>query len=122
MRPLYNSSGEVENGEIRIQLKAADNPRWSRNDQTIAVRLVQGDFRHWLLEPMPVILALYDAPLWLYVQEHFERGKRVDFAAAGAKMTIRVPRTNMVTPTAMRQFAVYRDRILTQLEGLTHGK
>ena len=35
-------------------------------------------------------------------------------------MTVHVPRTNLVTPAAMRRFAGFRDRILLQLEGLTH--
>ncbi len=120
----YDPSGEVENGEIRIQLKAADAPRWVQGGQRIAVRVDQGDFRHWLMEPMPVILAVYDAAqdeaYWLYVQEHFESGRTARFDRAGAKMTVHVPRTNVVTPAAMRRFAGFRDRILLQLEGLSH--
>jgi hypothetical protein len=120
----YDPSGEVENGEIRIQLKATDAPRLVRGGERIAVRVDQGDFRHWLMEPMPVILAVYDAAhdeaYWLYVQEHFESGRAGRFDRAGAKMTVQVPRTNVVTPAAMRRFAGFRDRILGQLEGLTH--
>jgi hypothetical protein len=121
----YNSSGEVENGEIRIQLKATDKPNWSRNHEAIAVRIGQGDFRHWLLEPMPVILAIYDAPndvaYWLYIQAFFEKEGSVDFDTAGATMTVRVPHVNVLTPSAVRQFAVYRNSILTQMEGLTYN-
>jgi hypothetical protein len=121
----YDSSGDVENGEIRIQLKATDTPKWVRGGLSIAVRVGQGDFRHWLMEPMPVILAVYDAPndiaYWLYVQAHFESGRAIRFDQAGATMTVRVPRTNVVTSSAMRQFAGYRDRILAQIEGLTHN-
>jgi hypothetical protein len=120
----YDLSGDVENGEIRIQLKATDAPQLVRGGQYIAVRVDQGDFRHWLMEPMPVILAVYDAPrdeaYWLYVQEHFQSGRAARLDKAGAKMTVHVPRTNLVTPAAMRQFAVFRDRILPQLGGLTH--
>ena len=76
------------------------------------------------MEPMPVILAVYDAAqeeaYWLYVQEHFESGRAGRFDKVGAKMTVHVPRANIVTPAAMRRFAGFRDRILLQLEGLTH--
>jgi hypothetical protein len=120
----YDPSGDVENGEIRIQLKATDKPKWVRGGQSIALRVDQGDFRHWLMEPMPVILAVYDAPndtaYWLYVQAHFASGRAVRLDEAGATMTVRVPRSNVVTPSAMRQFAAYRDQILAQIEGLTH--
>jgi hypothetical protein len=121
----YDPAGYVENGEIRIQLKATDAPQWVRGGQYFAVRVDQGDFRHWLMEPMPVILAVYDAAreeaYWLYVQEHFQSGRAGRFDRAGAKMTVHIPRTNVVTPAAMRGFAVFRDRILLQLEGLTYG-
>ena len=120
----YDRVGEVENGEIRIQLKATDEPKWVRGGQALAVRIDQGDFRHWLMEPMPVILAVYDAPKdrahWLYVQAHFGRGRVARFDKAGATMTVHVPRANVVTPDAMRQFAAFRDQILTQMGGLTH--
>jgi Domain of unknown function (DUF4365) len=120
----YDPSGEVENGEIRIQLKATDSPRLVREGQRVAVRVDQGDFRHWIMEPMPVVLAVYDATqdeaYWLYVQEHFESGRAGRLDRAGAKMTVHVPRTNIVTPAAMRCFAGFRDRILLQLGGLTH--
>src|SRR2546423_3625650 len=46
----YDPAGDVENGEIRIQLKATDNPRWVQGRQYLAVRVRQGDFRHWLME------------------------------------------------------------------------
>ena len=35
-------------------------------------------------------------------------------------MTVHVPRTDVVTPDAMRRFAAFRDGILLQLGGLTH--
>jgi len=120
----YDRYGDVENGEIRIQLKATDAAKWVRGGQAMAVRVDQGDFRHWLLEPMPVILAVYDAPndtaFWLYVQAHFASGRSSRFDKAGATMTVHVPRSNVVTPASMRQFAAYRDQILAQLGGLTH--
>src|SRR5947209_6644967 len=54
----FDPSGGVENGEIRIQLKATDAPKWIRGGQALAVRVDQRDFRYWLMEPMPVILAV----------------------------------------------------------------
>jgi hypothetical protein len=120
----YDPLGNIENGEIRVQLKASDAPTWVQGGLAIAVRVDQGDFRHWLMEPMPVILAIYDAPndtaYWLYVQAHFESGRALRFDQAGATMTVRVPRTNVLSAFAMRQFADYRDQILAQIEGLAH--
>jgi hypothetical protein len=120
----YNPSGYVENGEIRFQLKATDSPRWVQDGRFLAVRIDQGDFQHWLLEPMPVILAIYDAPnditYWLYIQEYFESKRHLSFDQAGATMTVHVPQTQVVTSSTIRQFAGFRDRILAQMKGVTH--
>jgi hypothetical protein len=50
----------------------------------------------------------------------FPSGRAGRLDRAGAKMTVHVPRTNIVTPAAMRFFAGFRDRILLQQGGLTH--
>ncbi len=71
-----------------------------------------------------MILAVYDVPndtaYWLYVQAHFDSDHGTRFDKSGAKLSVRVPQANVVTPAAMRQFAAYRDRVLAQMEGLTH--
>jgi len=117
----FDPSGNVENGEIRIQLKATDTPRWIGGSQFLTVRVDQRDFQHWLMEPMPVILAVYDAPndtaYWLHVQAYFESGRTTQFDQAGEMFTARVPRMNIVNPAAMRQFAGFRDQILAQIGG-----
>jgi hypothetical protein len=122
----FDESGNIENGEIRIQLKATDAPRWVKDGQFLAVRVDPRDFRHWLMEPMPVILAVYDAAneqaYWLYVQGFFEnaRGKRLE--SGEARRSVRLPRTNIVNPSSMRQFAEFRNEILAQIEGIKrHG-
>ena len=72
----YDDSGTLENGDIRIQIKATDSPEETSDGRFILVRIDRRDYRHWLMEPMPVILVLYDASqdlaCWLYVQADFE--------------------------------------------------
>ena len=121
----YDSSGALENGDIRIQIKATDSPEDVSGGQFIAVRIDRGDYCHWLMEPMPVILAIYDAPrdlaYWLYVQAEFEAKKVTgNLDKPGATMTLRVPRANLLTPSAVRQFAIYRDSMFAQMKGLQH--
>ena|SRR5437867_1714283 len=52
----YNAAGEIENGEIRVQVKATDQLKTVAGGLYAVVRIARVDFRHWLLEPMPVIL------------------------------------------------------------------
>src|SRR5437016_12354570 len=52
----YDAQGNVENGEILVQLKATDHPRLLSKGRYIACRIKRADLRTWLHEPWPVIL------------------------------------------------------------------
>jgi hypothetical protein len=78
----YNQNGEIENGEIRVQVKATDRLKTVAGGTYAVIRIAKADFRHWLLEPMPVILVLFDAAketaYWLHVQSHFKAGANLN--------------------------------------------
>ncbi len=71
----YDSEGEIENGQIYLQLKATDHIQ--KTNDKIALSISTKDLNLWLEEPMPVILILYDAiqkeAYWLYIQAYFEK-------------------------------------------------
>src|SRR3954453_21112529 len=96
----YDREGELENGEIRLQVKATDHPKRLSGGQSIAVRIDVKDFRHWLLEPMPVILVIYDTGAdvahWLYVQAYFEAQRKLDLDKEEGRLTIHIPRENVI--------------------------
>ncbi len=73
----------------------------------------------WLKEAMLVILILYDAPedrsYWLYIQAHFESIADFDLAALSSTMTIHIPLTNLLSEETVRQFARYRDNVMSQI-------
>src|SRR5262249_54154284 len=108
----YNRWGEIQNGQIRAQLKATDHLRLSAGGQFVTFRVELEDLHHWLEEPMPVILIVYDAKAevayWLYVQAYFERQPSFKLAKIPAQVTVRIPRTNIVDQAAMKRFAAFR--------------
>src|SRR5262249_34430035 len=57
----FDANGEVQNGEVRFQVKATEQLKRLANRPIIPWRLRQSDLRHWLNEPMPVILVVYEA-------------------------------------------------------------
>jgi hypothetical protein len=121
----YDPQGDVESGQVLVQLKATDHLKQVARGQLVACRVERADLVAWLHEPMPVILMLYDAAAdvayWLYVQEHFQRGSRFNLRRAPAEMTVRIPASNVVNPAAVRYFAQCRDRLLAQMTGLRHS-
>ncbi len=121
----YDRHGEVESGEILLQLKATDHLRLMARGKFIAYRLDRPDLHSWLSEFQPVILVVYDAAAdrasWLYVQAYFEKQPGFNLKRAGETVTVRIPISNVLDPSAIRTFARYRDRIRGQMEGkVTH--
>ena len=68
----YDSQGEIENGQIYLQLKARNSLRITKDKSVIGFSVYRSDLELWLLEPMPCMLIVYDAQIaqayWLYLQ------------------------------------------------------
>lgn len=116
----FGAHGEAENGGIHAQVKASDNLQVLAEKESVAWRLESADLRHWLNEPLPVILIVYDAvaelAYWLNVQGYFE-GKRSQLSRMGRTVTVHVPLGQVVNEAAIREFARFRDKALSLIRG-----
>lgn len=114
----FSRRGEIENGQVRFQLKATDSIRVVSRRQAIAVRLDWRDVVYWLNEWLPVILVVYDAKKdrawWLYVQQSLREQMPKSRLSVSATMTVYVPQANLLNPAAIRQFARFRDDVLAE--------
>lgn len=120
----YDRKGQIENGDVLVQLKATDSMRMLKNEHAVACSVERRDLRRWLREPMPVILVVYDGKAdiayWLYVQAYFKYGHDTGLAFPGAQVTIRIPAANVLDARAVRTFARLKARVLTQVKGIIH--
>lgn len=118
----YSHNGEIENGSIGIQLKATDSVHFSEDGSTIPVRVERAHLEHWLSEPMPVFLILYDArrelAYWLYVQRYFENRANFRLQQLGHTTTVHIPVANVVDQRAIEHFAACKQAILEQVQGV----
>ena len=114
----YDSEGEIENGQIYLQLKATDNIK-KANDKTITLSISTKDLNLWLEEPMPVILILYDAiqkeAYWLYIQAYFEK-HQINFNQK--YVTVYFDMKNTLNEEIMLQFREYKRNILKQVKNM----
>jgi hypothetical protein len=105
----YDENGEIENGDIRVQLKATDTLPALREDGTFAYRLSRSDLILWLNELMPVILVVYDAiteiAYWLDVQLYFDRLDSFNLFAAGRTVTVYISLADVLDQNAIRTFS-----------------
>ena len=120
----YDSQGEIENGQIYLQLKARNSLRITKDKSAIAFSIHRSDLELWLLEPMPCMLIVYDAQMeqayWLYLQAYFEKITDFNLSEMGETMTVYIPTKNILNQEAIRNFAQYRNNVLQQLKGVIH--
>jgi hypothetical protein len=118
----YNADGEIENGQIYIQLKATDSLSVLADQKTITFTLARSDLELWLFEPMPCILIIYDAKdnqaYWLYLQAYFERLEGFDLSKARESVTVHLSKDNILNRQAMKIFAKFKNDVLSQLQGV----
>ncbi|HEV3237802.1 MAG TPA: DUF4365 domain-containing protein, partial [Gemmataceae bacterium] len=95
----FNRHGEIENGDVRFQVKATDSIKVVAGS-TIAVRVQWRDMLYWLKEPLPVILVAYDGKTdqawWLHLQESLRAKGRITQAQKSAKLTLNIPLANVL--------------------------
>jgi uncharacterized protein DUF4365 len=109
-----------------MQVKANDKLRIDSRRATFAFRIERSHLVSWLMQPMPMILVVYDAvnekAYWLYIQKSFGKATGFNLFAAGKTVTVQIPTANLLDPAAVRQFAGFRDRILKQMGELIHDE
>lgn len=112
----FNRRGEVENGRILFQLKGTDRIKLVDGGQAVSCRVERADLRHWLNENQPVILALYDAradiAYWLYVKDYFRALPGFDVNRAPERVSVSIPRANVLDRAAMRHLARQKNALL----------
>jgi len=118
----HDKNGEIENGYFFMQLKASDDPSYLKDGKHVTFDVEKADLEEWLSEPFPVLLVLYDAKkevaYWLYVQRYFESINGFKIDDVKVTYTVRLLIANIVDVGAMRQFAGFKDQVLSQIEGV----
>jgi hypothetical protein len=103
----HGPEGEVENGEVRFQLKATDRLDLHAEQGHIAQRVSARDLRYWYFESYPFILIVFDAArdrvFWLHVQSYLDQ--RPEFLESASELlTLHVPFRNRVTLRTIDMF------------------
>ena len=115
----FNRQGEIENGDVRLQVKATDTVKVLPRQKVITVRLEWRDMVYWLNEPLPVILVVYhakaDRAWYLHLNDTLREEGRKN--PASAKVSVSVPLTNTLDRKAVRKFRTFRDRALVRTRG-----
>lgn len=102
----HNDRGEIENGEVRFQLKATEH--LPEGDAEFVPRQIDmKDLRYWYFEPYPFILMLDEATrnigLWLHIQNYVAMNPQIMDSGADS-VTLRIPSSNKLTLNTIDRF------------------
>jgi hypothetical protein len=118
----HDTNGFVEEGNIYIQLKATDVPALSADKTFYSFSISIRDYNAWTIEPMPVILILYDArgnkAYWQYVQGYFEGNPSKRPKGPANSVTVRIPVRNTFDGIAVDYCCTKKQAVLSQLQGV----
>jgi len=120
----YDANGYVEQGRITVQVKSTERAKVTANGRFIALRLDVADIISWMVNPMPVLLVLYEATTriarWVYVQRDL-RSLLLNRRST-ATATIRLPKTRRLGKRTIESARRSKNNILMhQIGSVDHG-
>ncbi len=96
----FSPSGEIENGEVRIQLKGTDNLDRTKNYAHCRVSTKDLHYWYWEDQQLPFVLILFDvqqtAAFWISVRQHID-DHEIQLDPERQTVDLRIPWTNKVT-------------------------
>ena len=112
----FSDEGELENGEVRFQLKATDSINLVKEGKFASIQIKTGDIQYWLMEFYPFIPVLYDAQkeraYWLDIKELASGSLDLDRES----VKIRIPISNKLTAGSIKRFRKESLSIIQQME------
>ncbi len=120
----YSDSGEVENGNIFLQLKATDRIGKYRKQKSFSYTVYKKDVDMWQDEPFPVYLVLFDTSAetayWLYFQKYLQmQGVRAS-AIKGNSFSVEMDAGQIVDEQSVRSWRADKAEALAQIGSMKH--
>lgn len=110
----FDTNGESEADEMRIQVKGNDKLRVVQGGQASAFRVDRSDVARWTNERVPVVLVVYDAQrdaaYWLDIKTYFQGLDGFNIFAAGKTITVYVLCSDRLDENAARYLATVKNQ------------
>lgn len=114
----FSKDGELENGEVRFQLKATDHLKTIRQGTIVSIPVETRDLHYWALEIYPFILVVFDAhaerAYWLHVQEYVSSHPEI-VDSPRATVHVHIPVSNKLTVKSAQHFRKRSQEVVDSL-------
>jgi hypothetical protein len=120
----YSETGEIEDGPVRLQLKASDNLRQYElaQEEVFSFPVSTKDYRSWSVAVFPMFLILYDAQVdeayWLDVRE-YAATQSPDLT--GKSLRLHIPRRHVLGVQTIRLIRQRKQQRIEQINRLLGG-
>ena len=122
----YNGRGEIENGNIFIQLKATDHIDRYRKRGAFSFPISKKDIDLWQREPFPVYLILFDTvsetAYWLYLQEYLQRNGMTAAKMVRNSLAVLINSAQIVDEKSVRAWRADKAKVLDKIGSISHAK
>jgi hypothetical protein len=113
-------SGELENGNVFLQLKATDGLTVSKRDgKTISFEIKRRHAIVWEAELMPVYLVIYSvsdaAAYWLHMQPYLKSADFILPPEAQEKVTVHLSKDQVLDEPAIEEFRRYKSKVVEHI-------
>jgi hypothetical protein len=120
----FDLNGELENGQVFLQLKATNNLPLLADGTTIAFPVSRRDIHYWITETTPCIWVVYDAiedvAYWLHLQGYFAQLANFRFTDVGETMTLYLSMSQRLDIDAVRTFQQIKYNIQGHRKGVLY--
>jgi hypothetical protein len=117
---FFDDKGQVENGNVYVQLKATDKIRMSKNGRYVFFTISTRDIKLWQDAFMPVYLVLYDAAAelayWVYLQQYLERKGIRAATLITNSLTIRIDVKSVLDIASIQRWRTDKNNALKQIK------
>ena len=103
----FAKNGEIEDGEVRFQVKATDTLKIVDSGRSVSCRVEVAHVQYWYWQTPPFVLVQYDAvkerAFWFHLQHYVDSQPRL-LAPQRKSATLRIPMSNALTIRAVDRF------------------
>jgi hypothetical protein len=122
----YDARGEIENGNIFVQLKATDHIEKYKKKAEFSFRISKKDLDLWQREPFPVYLILFDTvsetAYWLYLQEYLQRNGITTAKMKRNSLGVPFNAAQIVDKKSVRTWRANKAKVLAKIGSIRHAK
>ena len=119
----YDTSGQYENGNIFVQLKATDTLKVDQGTSEVRFRISKRDILTWESEPFPAYLVVFDArnakAYSIYLQKYLGEHGVSSSTMKQASVEVRLPGTEVNTGT-IQDWRTDKNAALMQMGAVRH--